>query len=490
MAAAAVRAIGDLAEAGADCLRLLNFNIFPGLSCARLSQVGPWNFTLMDQVLESFMAAAGRGNASVIVDIETSPAWMWADANATDTHTCANAASDTLPVGPLTRCPHYGAPRVPRDKSWAEIADYFVDVADWYTRGGFTDSAGLTHISGHAYKFDYWEVLNEVNHPREHDFSPEAIVAFYDAQVQAFANRDGAPRPATKYMSASWGGMGSARSVHAEVGYFLNASNHNPPTTPVDAVSFHIYAQCDNNTAAGMEAVFPNTDAKIAGVVAATQLKQQLRPDVELHLTESGILCNAPTGCDVNNYSCWYTSFDDAYWTASSGQWLYQFLTYTKAGDLASVAHSQILGYPWKFDGLSGEWPCGTMVDFTQPGELNAKYWVTLLTLQSLTRPFKFCDTTVSVARVSVQRGAADATAGGERAADDDVFVQAMQSAKGSVVAVVNKRYSNHTVTIAGAAGKTASILDETTVNRAARTQVLTSDEVEVPAFATMFVAF
>ena len=45
---------------------------------------GVWNFTLMDEVVVPFLEAALLPNSSgkVILDIETSPQWMWEDAGA------------------------------------------------------------------------------------------------------------------------------------------------------------------------------------------------------------------------------------------------------------------------------------------------------------------------------------------------------------------------------------------------------------------------
>lgn len=61
----------ELAEAGADNIRLLNFNIFPALACAQLVP-GVWNFTLPDAVMDTFMTAIGNG--SPIIDRQSSPA--------------------------------------------------------------------------------------------------------------------------------------------------------------------------------------------------------------------------------------------------------------------------------------------------------------------------------------------------------------------------------------------------------------------------------
>ena len=58
-----------------------------------------------------------------------------------------------------------------RDPSMKEVADYYARLVSWYTQGGFTDEFGKRHESGHHYKIDYWEVLNEVD--GEHHMSPQ-----------------------------------------------------------------------------------------------------------------------------------------------------------------------------------------------------------------------------------------------------------------------------------------------------------------------------
>ena len=40
------------------------------------------------------------------------------------------------------------------------------------------------------------------------------------------------------------------------------------------------------------------------------RLRDELRPGAALHLTESGILCNAPRGCSGNDYACYYKTHD------------------------------------------------------------------------------------------------------------------------------------------------------------------------------------
>ena len=463
----AVEGVRRLSEAGADFIRLLNFNIFPGISCAKLEEKGAWDFDLMDGVMEDFMAASG--NASVIVDIETSPSWMWKGSNST-TLACANSTSIEAPVGPRTRCPYYGLPTEPRSGDWEEIATYFKRVGDWYTQGGFTDEEGRFRASGHHYKIDRWEILNEVNHPREHDFTPQGYIDFYDTQIRVMTS-NGAKAPGAKWLGPSLGGVNpnSAKQWFGPSG-ILNASMHHPASTPVDGISFHVYAGCHNNTAAGMEYGFTTTDERISSIPVVAQLRDQLRPDAELHLTESGILCNSPRWCDVNNYTCWYRNYSSAYWTASAGQWLYQFLTFAQAADLDSIAQSQILGYPYRFDKLSGEWPCGTMVDWedTNTG-LNAKLWVEVALLESVSRPFSYCEATSSDPSL--------------------VYAQTLRSSKGRVLVLINKSHQPVSVRLpAELSGRAALVIDERTENTPARRETVSAGSMELGGFATVIV--
>ena len=130
---------------------------------------GVWNFTRMDEVVVPFLEAALLPNTStkIILDIETSPQWMWEDAGACvplphgprdpscpgggGNRTCADATGAALPPGDRMRCPHWGDTRVPRDPSWREMAAYFARVALWYTRGGFTDERGVQHKGSSKY---------------------------------------------------------------------------------------------------------------------------------------------------------------------------------------------------------------------------------------------------------------------------------------------------------------------------------------------------
>ena len=516
LAATAVGGVRALSEAGGDNLRLLNFNIFPLLSCAQVAE-GVWDFALVDAVVVPFLDAAlgagsgggsggggsgGGGEAAkrhAIVDIETSPQWMWEDAGACrrqsptdgtcdgvpaagDNATCADASGDALRPGPRTRCPHWGDTAVPRDRSWRELASYFARVAAWYTRGGFFDErSGVWRASGHRYDEEQltWEVWNEVSHSREHGMSAANYTALYDATAAVLTGGMGAVAPGGPWRGKLGGPSASglsAASVERFLGPLLNASTHSPPSTRLDALSFHQYAMCDDPTPAGLEPIFPRTRQNVPALAQLQRARDALRPAAQLHLAESGILCNSPPGCSGNNYSCYYTSadFTRGYWVASAAQWLYQFLLSAEAADLATVAQSQLLGYPAGFDGLSGEWPCGSMVDW-DANALNHKFWVQIALLQSVARPFSYCRTNSSIGGGGGSEGAA-------------VYAQGLSSAKGRVLVLINTKAAAQTVSVAGAAGKHAATIDGAVGNAPARESMIGADTFEIAAFATVLV--
>lgn len=356
----------------------------------------------------------------------------------------------------------------------------------WYTRGGFKDKAGHWHSSGHYFNESriVWEIWNEVNHGREHNMTGQEYIKMYDAHVAALTTEMEDPATAVapggawrgRFGGPSFGGLRST-GVHGFLEKLLDPKSHTPENTPVDALTFHQYAVCDNTTASGLEVIFQVTRGQVSALQQLQTLRDRLRPNARLHLTESGIVCNAPKGCSGNDYACYYKTadFQRIYWVASASQWLYQYLLSSEAADLATVAQSQILGYPAAFDGLSGEWPCGSMVDWTQ-AKLNHKFWIQIALLHSVSRPFSFCATTTTVANVS----------GTE--ASGPVYTQGLTSAKGRVLVLINMRASMQTVRVPGASGKHALTIDSTVGNEPAHEGNLTSDVIELKEFATMFV--
>ena len=68
------------------------------------------------------------------------------------------------------------------DDTMQALGDYYGRLFAWYTRGGFIDEYGRTHVSGYEYSWDYTEIFNEVE--TEHQMSAEYYTRAYDAVIQ------------------------------------------------------------------------------------------------------------------------------------------------------------------------------------------------------------------------------------------------------------------------------------------------------------------
>ena len=111
------------------------------------------------------------------------------------------------------------------------------------------------------------------------------------------------------------------------------------------------------------------------------------------------------------------------------------------------------------------------MVDWSA-NALNHKFWVQIALLQSLGRPFSFCDTTTTAADADAGKGSADA-----------VYAQGLTSAKGRLLVLINTKATPQTVTVPGASGKHAAVIDSAVGNEAAREVTLAADAIELGAF-------
>jgi hypothetical protein len=109
----------------------------------------------------------------------------------------------------------------------------------------------------------------------------------------------------------------------------------------------------------------------------------------------------------------------------------------------------------------------------THCGELNAKYWVELLLLQHVSRPFSFVHTT----NISTHPS-------------PPVYVQGLSSAKGRVVVAINTKSFGQDITIVGGRGKVAYTICLESGTGPAMKHALTADRVALPPFATMFVVW
>ena len=146
-------------------------------------------------------ATAGH---SVIINFSTIPQWMF-----------KTEKPVPYPADPDQVIWDYEKGTEFRDASLKEVGDYYARLVSWYTQGGFTDEYGKRHESGHHYKIDYWEVLNEIN--GEHQMTPQIYTRVYDVIVEAVHRVD----PQIKFVGLALGGTSKDYFE-----YFLNHKNH------------------------------------------------------------------------------------------------------------------------------------------------------------------------------------------------------------------------------------------------------------------------
>src|SRR5579875_3143652 len=217
------RVYENLKALGADYVRYVPWLPYPKLAVAELEPPAngktSWDFSLIDPMMEDFMNA--QAGHSVIINFSTIPQWMW-----------KTPKPVAYPSNPDQVDWNYEQGTDLRDPSMKEVADYYARLVGWYTQGGFTDEYGHRHESGHHYKIQYWEVLNEVDF--EHHMSPEFYTRLYDAVTAAIHKVD----PDIRFVGAAL----AAPSINPKFfEYFLNPQNHRAGA-PLDMISYHFYA--------------------------------------------------------------------------------------------------------------------------------------------------------------------------------------------------------------------------------------------------------
>jgi glycosyl hydrolase family 39 (putative alpha-L-iduronidase) len=244
-----------------------------------------------------------------------------------------------------------------RDPSRAELVGYFARVAAWYAAGGFVDEAGRAHRSGHHYRFDAWEVLNEPN--AEHQMSGAEYVRRYDAIVDAVRRAS----PGTRFI-----GPALVFPFYQErfMKTFLKPAHHRPGV-PIDMMSYHFYVSTEHErlTAGCPAPAFAEVDRGVSGARRLERLRARLRPAAGTAVTESGTVA-------VEDLAQWkpgyvYRPIPDTYWRLSAAVWAYMVSRLAELG-VDVVAQSALAQFPGQFASV-------TMLDW-ESGEPNARYWV------------------------------------------------------------------------------------------------------------------
>jgi hypothetical protein len=342
------RAFLELQHLQATYMRYVPWLPYPKLAVAELQPPANgntfWDFSLIDPMTEDFINAAG--GRSVIVNFSTTPAWMWESPKPVQ-----------YPSNPDEVTWDYTQGTQLRDPSGKELGDYYARLVSWYVNGGFTDESGKRHESGHHYKIDYWEVLNEVDF--EHNMTPQQYTVCYDAIVAAIKR----VAPSMKFVGLALAMPGNNPQMFE---YFLNPRNHKPGI-PIDLISYHFYASPapDESPEIQQYTFFDQADGFISTVRYIEEIRKRLASSVETDVDEIGSI--AANDNEKESPERTAERLPDLYWNLSGATYAYVFGKLAEIGvDLAG--ESQLVGYPTQF-------PSVTMLNWNT-GAPNARFRV------------------------------------------------------------------------------------------------------------------
>ena len=236
-----------------------------------------------------------------------------------------------------------------------ELGDYYARLVSWYTQGGFTDEFGKRHESGHHFKIDYWEVLNEVDF--EHNMTPEQYTERYDAMVAAIRKVD----PRMRFVGLA---LAEPSSNPRMFEYFLNPKNHQPGI-PLDMISYHFYATpgADQTPEVQQYTFFIQADRFLDTTRYIDAIRLRLSPATRTTVNEIGAILPGDPGQPGKAPD----PIPNSYWNLAGATYAYVFANLASLG-IDVAGESQLVGYPTQF-------PSVTMVDWST-GAPNARFRV------------------------------------------------------------------------------------------------------------------
>jgi len=358
-----------------DDVRYVPWQAYPRLGVAELeppSNAGTaWDFSLIDPMTEDLMnATKGR---SLVLNFSTIPQWMF-----------KTPEPVSYPADPNQTFWKYQQGTELRDPSFREAADYFARIVSWYVNGGFTDELGKQHESGHHYRVDYWEVLNEPD--IEHHFTPEAYTRLYDAVVEAVHK----VAPQVKFVGLCW----SYPSGHPELfEYFLNPQNHKPDT-PLDMISYHFYAVpgSDETPEIYPYTFFSQADKFLEIVGYIESIRKRLSPGTGTMVNEIGTML--PDDWLQSDPSHVFQPVPPSYWSLSAAVYAYVFAGLAQMG-IDAAGESELTSRPGFFRSIAMlNWPAAAP---------NARYRVLKLIGDNFAPGDKLAETSGGVPNVMIQ---------------------------------------------------------------------------------------
>ncbi len=433
------RAFEELRRLSADYVRFVPWFPYPRDAIAELYPPADgktyWDFASIDPFVVDFLEAT-KGHP-VMLNFSTIPPWMFKAERLVP-----------YPQNPDEPIWNYQLGTELRDPTLKELGDYFARLVSWYTRGGFEDEYGQYHASGHHYRIDYWEVLNEPDF--EHGTTPAQYAERYDAIVSAIRR----VAPDMKFVGLSLAMPGRSPQFFE---YFLDPRNHKPGI-PLDLISYHFYATAAPDETLDIEqhTYFAQADGFLNTVRYIESIRQRLAPNTRTTINEIGAI----RADDMLQFIPGHVAAEipPAYWNLAGATYAYLFAHFAAMGiDIAG--ESQLVGYPSQF-------PSVTMVDWNT-GAPNARYRA----LELLIKHFKPGDQVVSTGMGLFPPSYS--------------YAQAFRTRDGKrKLLLVSKRMEDRNMTLSGFAGATVEVVDQKTAGAAARVEQLSGDKYNLPGFA------
>jgi hypothetical protein len=387
-----------------------------------------WDFSLIDPITEDFLKATGGD--SVVLNFSTIPQWMFKTDKQVDYPSDPNEVTWVYEQGADLR-----------DPSMKEIGDYYARLVSWYTLGGFTDELGQRHESGHHYRIDYWEILNEPEY--EHAITPETYTRIYDAVVTSIRQ----VAPEMKFVGMS---LATPSKSPEFFEYFLDPRNHQPGI-PLDAISYHFYAvpTADQGPEVQQYTFFEQADHFLDTVGYVESIRRRLSPQTQTMINEVGSIRAA----DINQGDA-TEAIPASYWNLSGAVYAYVYANLARLG-VDVVGESQLVGYPTQFPSVS-------MLDWNT-GEPNARYRTLKLLRENVGLGDKIVETTVTT---------------------PSVYAQGFITVEGKrKVLLINKRDHPSNIVVPGITGARMEAAEQSASSHLLPSSEFTTDGLTLPAF-------
>jgi len=350
-----------------------------------------------------------------------------------------------------------------KDPSGKQIAEYQARIFQWYTKGGFTDELGKFHKSGHHYKVDYWDVLNEPDF--ENKITVEQFTRIYDAVTEAIHKID----PNVEFFAPEVSG---AEIPWAK--YFLNPKNHKPGYLPVKWFTFHNYVNAPNDPSTWHAKYFadpsksetdgPAARAFVDRIRQVLKIRDDLSPNTHVIVDEFGTFNDVKTTEEACRADEPYQAYHPLYWNAEGANWAFIFIASQRLG-LPVFSMSQMLGYPTQCPSIS-------MFD-KDTAKPNSHYWALFLINREFAPGDKLVSTTAS---------------------SEDIEAQASITKNGRKVLLINTTENPVPVNLAdsfsasGTKELQAYIVDQNSGEEPPRTEKLNGPQITLAPFAVVVV--